>query len=70
MKNNGYVLLAEFSKTGALQCAGLELHRYSIEEMKFRLGDKFKLIEHEEYVFTNPFGDPRPYVYALFKNEN
>ena len=60
MKNNGYVLLAEFSKTGALQCAGLELHRYSIEEMSFRLGNQFKLIEHEEFVFTKNIIEKRP----------
>lgn len=67
LKVGGYVLLAEFSTTGALKCAGLELHRYTVPEMQLRLGNAFSLIEAEEYVFINPFGDPRPYVYALFK---
>jgi len=67
IKPEGYVLLAEFSTMGAPKCAGLELHRYSIEEMTKRMGSEFELIKHEEYTYINPFGDPRPYIYALYK---
>ncbi len=67
VRDNGYVLLAEFSKVGAPKCAGLEVHRYSVEEMSQRMGKGFKLIYQELYVFTNPFGEPRPYVYALYQ---
>ena len=66
----GYVLLAEFSTEGAPKCAGLELHRYSIEEMTERLGPGCELIKHEEYTFINPCGDPRPYIYALYRTCN
>jgi len=67
LKPQGYVLLAEFSTEGALQCAGLDLHRYSIEEMSERLGDEYQLIKHEYFSFTTPSGDQRPYIYALFQ---
>lgn len=67
LNENGYVLLAEFAPDGAPKCAGLELHRYSKEEMQERLGSDFTLIRDERYVFLNPFGDPRPYTYALFQ---
>lgn len=63
----GYVLLAEFSTTGVSRCAGLELHRYSIDEMNMRMGAEFQLVEYEDYTYINPFGDPRPYIYALYK---
>ena len=66
----GYVLLAEFSTAGAPKCAGLELHRYSVEEMTERMGGEFKLVKHEDYTFINPLGDPRPYTYALYKKRN
>jgi len=61
------VLLAEFSKTGAPRCAGLDVHRYSADEMSERLGREFVLVESEDYTFVNPAGAPRPYVYALFQ---
>lgn len=67
----GYVLLAEFATDGAPKCAGLDLHRYSVEEMTERIGHEFTLLREERYTFINPFGDPRPYVYALYKrNKN
>lgn len=63
----GHVLLAEFSTDGAKKCAGLELHRYSTDEMAERLGAGFELLGSEAYTYTNPNGDPRPYIYALFR---
>lgn len=65
--SGGYVLLAEFSITGADKCAGLAVHQYSLEEMQARLGAGFRLIHSEDYIFINPFGEERPYIYALFQ---
>ena len=67
IRPGGYALLAEFSTTGAPKCAGLELHRYSVEEITERMGSEFVLIKHEDYTYINPFGDPRPYMYALYQ---
>lgn len=69
VKVGGHAIFAEFSKTGALKCAGLTLHRYSIEELSEKMGTSFKIISYFEYVYINPFGDQRPYVYALFKRD-
>jgi len=70
LRPGGYALLAEFSITGAPKCAGLELHRYSIEEMTARMGTAFELITHEDYTFINPSGEPRPYIYALYRKRD
>ena len=67
VKIGGYVLFAEFAPDSASMCAGLELHRYSIDEMIERVGVDFLLLKHERYDYINPFGDRRPYIYALFK---
>lgn len=69
VQKGGYVLLAEFSTNGAAKCAGLELHRYSVDELSARLGNEFELVKQEDYTFINPFGDPRPYIYALYKRK-
>ncbi len=66
-RSGGHALLAEFSTTGATKCAGLEIHRYSVEEMTDRLGKDFELIKSENYTYMNPVGDPRPYIYALYR---
>ncbi len=70
LKAGGHAMFAEFSRTGAPKCAGLTLHRYSIEELSERLGSSFKLVSHFDYTYINPYGDPRPYIYALYKREN
>lgn len=67
VKPGGYALLAEFSKTGAPKCAGLELHRYSAKELSQRMNPDFQLVHKEEYTYTNPWGDPRPYIYTLYR---
>ena len=67
VKCGSYVLLAEFSNTGATHCAGLAVHQYSVDEMQTRLGDKFELIDSKEYIFVNHSEQERPYIYALFQ---
>ena len=69
LKIGGYAIFAEFSKKGAPKCAGLALHRYSIEELSEKLGPSFKLMSHFDHIYMNPNGDPRPYVYVLYKRE-
>ena len=67
IRRGGYALLAEFSTCGAPKCAGLKLHRYAIEELTQRMGSEFELVQQEQYTYINPCGDPRPYIYALYK---
>jgi Methyltransferase domain len=67
VKEGGYAIFAEFSMTGAKRCAGLPVHRYSIGELSERLGPSFRLVSYSDYTYINPFGEPRPYIYALFK---
>ena len=39
------------------------------DELSLHLGSSFKIVSHFDYTFINPFGDPEPYIYALFKRE-
>ena len=32
-----------------------------------RLDDGFELVDHFDHTYIKPAGDPRPYLYALFK---
>ena len=69
LKAGGYALFAEFASNGAEKCAGLPVHRYSVEELTRRLGSGFSLVSHFDYTYINPYGAPRPYIYALYKKE-
>ena len=70
IRPGGHALMAEFSTTGAAKCAGLELHRYSVEEMTERIGKDFEFVKYEDYTYINPFGDARPYIYALYRKHH
>jgi len=67
LKVGGHAIFAEFSKNGAPKCAGLVLHRYSTEELSEKLGSSFELVSCFDHTYVNPNGDPRPYIYALYK---
>ncbi|MBF0573294.1 MAG: methyltransferase [Desulfamplus sp.] len=69
LKSGGHAIFAEFSITGATKCAGLTVHRYSVDELVQNLGQSFKLVSDFEYTYINPFGVQRPYIYALLKRE-
>jgi len=67
LKVGAYALFAEFSKQGAEMCAGLTVCQYSVDELSERLGNAFELVSHFDYVFTNPYGDEKPYIYTLYR---
>ena len=69
LRPGGHALFAEFSLSGAPQCAGLTLHRYSVDELTTRLGAEFSMLRCADYTFINPSGDPRAYVYALYQRK-
>lgn len=69
IKPLGYVIIAVFNTEGATKCCGLPVQRYNKEMLEEKLGNEFKLIDTFNYIYTNPFGDDRPYVYTLFKKK-
>ncbi|NOX17484.1 MAG: class I SAM-dependent methyltransferase [Chlorobi bacterium] len=69
LKQDGFVLLAEFNLEGAEKCAGLSVHRYNEEMLAARLGNDFKIIHSFNHIYTMPSGAVRPYIYVLFKRK-
>jgi len=67
VKNNGFVILAEFNLQGATTCSGLPVKRYNTKMLQEKLGDNFKLLQNFNYDYTMPSGEIRKYVYALFQ---
>lgn len=67
VKSGGYVIIAAFALTGAKMCSGLPVKNYSTEMLQEKLGEEFKLISEFDYLYTTPGGNPRDYIYTLFK---
>jgi len=67
VKPDGYAIIAVFSVDGAKKCSGLDIVNYDHKMIAEFLGNQFKLIKHFTYIYIQPSGDERPYVYTLFQ---
>lgn len=63
----GYALFAQFGLGGASKCCGLPIHQYGNREFEEQLGSDFELVKSFDHTYFNPEGDPRKYIYSLFK---
>jgi SAM-dependent methyltransferase len=69
VKIGGYVIIAVFSLEGAKKCSGLDVVNYNHTMISQFLGDEFELLNHFPYLYVQPSGGVRPYVYVLFKRK-
>jgi ubiquinone/menaquinone biosynthesis C-methylase UbiE len=67
VKQGGHVIIAAFSLDGAKKCSGLEIRNYNQNMLKEFLGEDFVMIDCFDYMYCQPSGDPRPYIYTLFQ---
>lgn len=67
IKKGGYVIIATFSLAGAKKCSGLDVKNYDHNMLAKFLGEDFDLLEYFDYEYRMPSGEPRPYIYTLFK---
>ena len=70
VKKDGYVILAQFSIEGAKKCCGLDVFNYNEPMLQAQLGEEFKLIKSFDYVYTQPSGNTRDYIYTLYQRSN
>ncbi len=69
VKSKGFVIIATFAKGGAEKCSGLPILQYDQEMISQRLGFDFELKQALDYIFVNPNGDERPYIYTLYQRK-
>ena len=67
VKVGGFVIIAVFSLDGVKKCSGLDVVNYNHKMIADFLGKGFELIEYFPYLYIQPSGGERPYVYTLFK---
>ena len=70
VRQNGFVILAEFNLEGAKKCCGLDIFNYNEQLLQDRLGSEFKLLRSFDYTYTQPSGNTREYVYTLFQRKS
>lgn len=67
LKNEGHFIVSTFAEDGALKCSGLDVQRYSVEEMQKTLGSDFKLLQSFREAHQTPFNTVQSFIYAHFQ---
>jgi SAM-dependent methyltransferase len=69
LRPDGYAIISAFAVGGADKCSRLDVINYDDAGLCDLLGEEFELKTSEQYTYTMPSGDLRPYVSALFRKK-
>ena len=64
VKPGGHVIVSTFGPQGPVKCSGLDVRRYSAEELHDEFGGRFELVESSEEVHETPFGTTQQFLYC------
>lgn len=70
LKKGGYCLIATFGSNGPLKCSGLEIVRYSAENLKKEIGGEFSLEKYFTELHKTPFDTTQEFLYCLFRKND
>ncbi len=63
----GYVVMATFGPQGPARCSGLDVHRYSADELSTALGSSFRLVKSDIDEHVTPGGQVQQFLYGLWQ---
>ena len=64
---DGHVVIATFAPDGPTHCSGLEVARYSPEELHAELGPEFRIVSSLRHEHHTPGGQTQAFTYCLFR---
>ncbi len=70
VKPGGHVIVGTFGPQGPSQCSGLDVARYSPDQLHDQFGARFQLQDHSSTVHTTPWGSPQQFVYCYCRIEH
>jgi ubiquinone/menaquinone biosynthesis C-methylase UbiE len=69
LQPGGHLVLATFGPEGPLRCSGLEVQRYSAEQVGALLGPDFQLRAHEVEEHHTPMKTTQQFLYGWWQTE-
>lgn len=70
VKPSGHLILATFAEDGPLKCSGLQIVRYSPQELSAQFDCAFSLVHHEYEEHATPSGTVQRFVYCQFRRHS
>jgi len=69
VRAHGHVLVATFAEDGPTRCSGLNVARYSADELHSEFGRDFRLVESRHQDHHTPWGTRQAFTYCLCRYE-
>ena len=63
----GKLIIGTFAEDGPLKCSGLEIKRYSVENLKELFKENFEFIEGFKKLHRTPFDTEQSFTFCVFK---
>ena len=63
----GKLIIGTFAEDGPLKCSGLEIKRYSVENLKELFKENFEFIEGFKKLHITPFDTQQSFTFCVFK---
>ena len=67
ISNEGKLIIGTFAEDGPLKCSGLEVKRYSINNLKELFKENFEFIEGFKKSHSTPFDTEQSFTFCVFK---
>jgi len=67
IEKGGKLIIGTFAEDGPLKCSGLEIKRYSINNLKELFKENFEFIEGFKKLHSTPFDTQQSFTFCVFK---
>ena len=67
ISKQGKLIIGTFAEDGPLKCSGLEIKRYSINDLKELFKENFEFIEGFKKLHSTPFDTQQSFTFCVFK---
>ena len=67
INNNGILIIGTFAEDGPLKCSGLEIKRYSVDQISGLFKETFELVESFKMLHKTPFDTEQSFSFCVLR---
>jgi len=67
INNNGILIIGTFAEDGPLKCSGLEIKRYSVDQISGLFEETFELVESFKMLHKTPFDTEQSFSFCVLR---
>lgn len=67
INNHGILIIGAFAEDGPLKCSGLEIKRYSVDQISGLFQETFKLVESFKMLHKTPFDTEQSFLFCVLR---